>query len=81
MKIKTILGEDEIQITLTTSELVWLQVFLGEVISIATCLPGWKSEAATLHAILYEVKKEGKRVLPTTKEYEESGVKFLEAEK
>ena len=32
MKLRTILREDEIQLTLTTSELVWLQVLLDNII-------------------------------------------------
>ena len=79
MKIKTVLKEDEIQLTLTVSELVWLQVFLDEVIEGTLADPhmsGWKSEASNLHMILCDVKPEGRRIKQTTPEIEQSELKF-----
>ncbi len=84
MRIKTILREDEIQLTLSTSELVWLQVLLSEILG--GTLPdkhmsGWAHSASRFKFILNEVKKEGSRINETTPELEESEMPFLDSDK
>lgn len=82
MKIKTILKEDEVYITLTVSELVWLQVLLDNVIRNTLADPslsGWKPEASRLLEILRQVKKEGERIIQTSPEFEQSELKFKDA--
>ena len=84
MRIKTILREDEIQLTLSTSELVWLQVLLSEILG--GTLPdkhmsGWAHSASRFKSILNEVKKEGFRINKTTPELEESEMPFIDSNK
>ncbi len=81
MRIKTILREDEIQLTLSTSELVWLQVLLSEILE--GTLPdkhmsGWAHSASRFKSILEEVKKEGHRIGVTSTEPE---MPFLDSDK
>ena len=81
MKIKTVLREDEIQLTLTVSELVWLQVFLGEVIGGTLAdshMSGWKSEAFALLEILRGIKREGERMKPTDPNVPEEELTFTD---
>ena len=76
MKLRTILREDEIQLTLTTSELVWLQVLLDNIIH-KDHLTGWVEEVETFLEMLNGVKKEGERVKGTSPAFENSELRFL----
>ena len=76
MKIKTIRKEDEIHLILTQSELVWVQVLLNGIIN-GDELAGWVKEVTRLGSILNQLKKEGERVKPTTEEFENSKIDFL----
>ncbi len=78
MKIKTIHREDNIQITLTQTELVWLQVLFSS-IQHGDSLTGWYDEIMLFSNILKEVKEEGKRIKPTTMEFENTELTFLGA--
>ena len=76
MRLKTILIEPEIQFTLTTSELVWLQVLLHNIIY-KDSLSGWIEEVQKLSDILDRVKKEGECINRTSPEFENSELRFL----
>ena len=76
MKLKTIIKEDEIQITLTTSELVWLQVLLS-CIRHKDSISGWMEEMRKFENALSEVKREGCRMRETSPQFEESELRFL----
>ena len=76
MKLKTILREDEIQLTLTVKELIWLQVLLDSILQIDR-LDGWKVEIKNLLGILDEIKKEGIRIKETSPEFEKIELRFI----
>ena len=75
MKLKTILREDEIQITFKMHELIWLQVLLDEVLH--SNLSGWEKEVENLINILKNFRKEGERLKRTTPEMELSEFNFI----
>lgn len=79
MKIKTVLKEDEAQLTLTSTELTWLTTLLNCVIH-GDELSGWKKEALKLWDLLSTVKQEGCRMQKTTEESEEDNYQFLTKE-
>ena len=76
MKLRTIIREDEIQITFTTSELVWLQVLLN-CIRHKESVDGWGDEIRKLEDILSGVKREGCCMIETTPQFEESELRFM----
>jgi len=76
MKLKTILREDEVQLTLTVKELIWLQVLLDSILQIDR-LDGWKVEIKNLLGILDEIKKEGIRIKETSPEFEKIELRFI----
>ena len=76
MRLKTILREDEVQLTLTVKELIWLQVLLDSILQIDR-LDGWKVEIKNLLGILDEIKKEGIRIKETSPEFEKIELRFI----
>jgi len=75
MRLKTVLREDELQITFTVSELTWLEVLLDCILN-EDDLSGWKNEVERLKKILCEIKPEGQRMKRTTPEFENSEIEF-----
>ncbi len=76
MKVKTILREDEVQITFKMSEFVWLQVLLNSIVH-KDNLDGWVRESEKLLDLLEQIKKEGQRAKSTTEEFENYNLEFL----
>lgn len=76
MRIKTTLHEDEIDLTLTTSELTWLQVLL-HCLLMNDSIEGWKDDIRGLLGHLDALNPEGHRMKRTTEKFEKTDLEFM----